>query len=99
MTPQVPELLQATFGGHLGRTKATAINGRDLIGWTATALKASAACEALLPYLRIKRAQAGVLIELQDRKKFGGRARVTDAELAERDRLALLVQSMNKVGV
>ena len=43
--------------------------------------------------------QARVLIELQARKTLGGRARVPDAELTERDRLAELVQSMNKRGI
>ena len=43
--------------------------------------------------------QARVLIELQARKTLGGRGRVPDIELAERDRLAVLVQTMNKRGV
>ena len=38
-------------------------------------------------------------IELQARKTLGGRGRVPDIELAERDRLAVLVQTMNKRGV
>jgi hypothetical protein len=99
VTPQVPRLLHATFGGHLGVTKSTATNGRDLIGWTVTAKKAMAVCEAVGPHLRIKATQARVLIELQERKTFGGRARIQESELTERDRLALLVQSLNKVGI
>ena len=99
VTPQVPHLLCELFSGHLGITKPTAERGRDMIGWHVTARQAAVVCEAVLPFLRIKPDQARVLIELQARKTPGGRGRVPDIELAERDRLAVLVQTMNKRGV
>lgn len=99
VTPQVPSLLQQTFGGHISITRSTASNGRDLIGWVVTARAAMTVCELLLPHLRIKPRQAQILIDLQGRKTLGGRGRVPDTELLERDRLAELVQSLNKVGV
>lgn len=105
VTPQVPNLLHQTFGGSLTHTRATAQNGRPLIGWVASATKAANACHALLPYLMIKPEQARLLIALQDRKGakrspgMVGVLRVTDEELAARDAIALEVQRLNRCGV
>ena len=105
VTPQVPHLLHETFGGSLTTTRSTAANGRPLIGWVASARKASVVCHALLPYLRIKPEQAKLLIALQDRKgaKWAkgnvGTLRVTDSELEARDAIALEVQRLNRCGV
>ena len=105
VTPQVPHLLHERFGGSLTTTKSTALNGRPLIGWVASARKASKVCQALLPYLQIKPEQARLLIALQDRKGAkwapgnAGTLRVTEAELAARDAIALEVQRLNKCGV
>lgn len=103
--PTVPHLLQATFGGHLHIAKSSAANGRPLHSWVATATKASAACVCLMPYLRIKPAQAQVLIDLQARKGairlpgIAGVQRVTANELAIRDDHWQRVKTLNRVGV
>jgi hypothetical protein len=101
VTPEVPNLLHETFGGHLGITKPTAANGRPLWSWHATAVQAARVCAHPMPYLRIKPAQAQVLIDLQARKSgawIGASRRVPDSEIAARDELTLLVQSLNKTG-
>ena len=71
VTPDIPRLLQATFGGGLARNKPGSSNGKPLWAWHATDKIAAAACEALLPYLRVKRAQAEVVLELRKSKGKG----------------------------
>lgn len=99
VTPQVPELLHETFGGHLGITRPTAMNGRVLIGWHTTATKAAVACHLLLPYLRIKASQAELLIALQERKGcLGFGVRTPPDELAARDEIYDQVRALNRTG-
>ena len=68
VTPHVPELLKETFGGTLGRQKASTANGKPLISWEGTNKIAATCTRALLPYLRIKRRQAELLLELRATK-------------------------------
>lgn len=64
VTPQAVELLHEMFGGHMTAGKPTAAKGRPLMVWHVHSAMAAAVCESLLPYLRIKRAQAENAIEL-----------------------------------
>jgi hypothetical protein len=73
VTPQVPEMLKSFFGGSLGFAKGQTENSRPMYRWMATNLKASKACRDLLPYLRIKQAQALKLIELSSTRQTGNR--------------------------
>ena len=68
VTPDIPELLKATFSGSLMRQKPNAARGRPLYYWEATNVVASDALLALLPYLRIKRAQAENCLALRASK-------------------------------
>ena len=52
------DLLDATFGGHVWTQKPNAARGRQLHVWDISDAKAQHALELLLPYLRVKRAQA-----------------------------------------
>lgn len=52
------DLFAATFGGNIGREDPNAKRGKPLYRWGLTDRKAAVVLEALLPYLRIKRAQA-----------------------------------------
>ena len=63
VTPEAIDLLHEMFGGYRGAGKATATKGRPLHTWEVHSANALRACEALLPYLRIKRAQAENAIE------------------------------------
>lgn len=64
VTPQAVDLLYGMFGGHRYAGKPTATRGRPLIAWNAHSAIAARACEAMLPFLRIKREQALNAIEL-----------------------------------
>lgn len=68
VTPDIPNLLRDTFEGHLYQHKAQRENGKPLWVWIATDLRASNVAKALLPYLRVKRRQAELLLELRESK-------------------------------
>ena len=68
VTPEIPELLKATFGGSLMMQKPSAAKGRPLYYWEATNQVAADALVALLPYLRIKRRQAENVLALRASK-------------------------------
>lgn len=61
--PHAVELLHGMFGGYLGTGQPSAAKGRPLHTWEVHSASAARACEALLPFLRIKRAQAENAIE------------------------------------
>lgn len=68
ITTHITELLHETFGGHMYLGKPQTENSKPMYRWTATDLNAANACRLLLPYLRVKREQAEVLIELRESK-------------------------------
>lgn len=68
VTPQIPELLKQTFGGSLMMQRPSTTNGRPLYYWEATNVVASDALQAMLPFLRIKRAQAENCLALRASK-------------------------------
>lgn len=68
VTPQIPELLKTTFGGTICHCASAGPNRKPLIRWGCTEIKAAAARQALLPYLRIKKRQAKLLLELRETK-------------------------------
>jgi hypothetical protein len=70
VTPQIPELLKETFGGSLMMQKPSAAKGRPLYYWEATNAVAAKAIVLMLPYLRIKRAQAENCLALRASKSL-----------------------------
>lgn len=64
VTPQAVDLLHELFGGYRFTGKAYAEKGRPLLGWDIHSAGAVAALERLVPYLRIKKAQALNAIEV-----------------------------------
>lgn len=60
VTPEIPTMLHAHFGGALYMTKGYPLagKGRALYSWAVTDLRATACLKAILPFLRVKRAQA-----------------------------------------
>jgi hypothetical protein len=59
------DLLRETFGGpELKIVPPSCSGGKPLYYWTIMASKAADACIAMIPYLRIKRRQAELLVEL-----------------------------------
>lgn len=63
--PQAVELLHRLFGGHRGMTDPSAKRGRPLHTWHIHSAIAGKALVALLPFLRIKKAQAENAIRLR----------------------------------
>jgi hypothetical protein len=76
VTPDVPELLREAFGGSLRVDKPSVKSGRPLYSWQATDLRAANCLRALLPFLRVKRAQALNCLALRDLKEKSKKARV-----------------------
>lgn len=74
--PEIPTFLRDTFGGSLYITKPSAKNGRPLYSWAVTDMRAAACLKALLPFLRVKRAQAENCLALRAVKNRSKRARV-----------------------
>jgi hypothetical protein len=68
VTPEVPQLLKETFGGGVGVSKPGTKNSRPLWHWGATDRIAADAAKALLPFLRIKKRQVELLLELRSTK-------------------------------
>jgi hypothetical protein len=63
ITDEAVTLLADTFGGRINKRPSGTPGGRDLYHWELDRIKAVAAAKKLLPYLRIKRRQAQILIE------------------------------------
>jgi hypothetical protein len=69
------ELLAATFGGKIGREKRQDASRRPLFVWHVSDKKAGEICRILLPYLRVKRAQADLLIRHRELQAEGAKHR------------------------
>jgi hypothetical protein len=70
VTEDVPRLLCDSFGGYLRMEKPSAKNGKPLWAWSVSDRKAIGCVNALLPYLRVKRQQAEVLLALRGLKEL-----------------------------
>lgn len=76
VTPQAIDLLADMFGGHRYDGKPTTGKGRPLLVWSVHSRMAGDVCRTLLPYLRIKRAQAENAVRVceinasPDRRRF-----------------------------
>lgn len=71
--PQAVDLLKATFGGHRGT--ASNRHGQPLHHWQVVDRVAAAFLVDVLPYLRIKRRQADLCLELRRLKEESRQAR------------------------
>jgi excisionase family DNA binding protein len=69
------DLLQELFGGAITVSRASAARGRPLHAWEVHSAAAGVACRALLPYLRIKSAQAQNAVEVAEINREGRRRR------------------------
>lgn len=112
VVPAAIELLHEMFNGYVSKAPPTAELGRFLFTWEVHSAKAGSACEALLPYLRIKRAQAENALEVAringaSRPRFDlpdvidGEPMVTMAEAARRlgKSYEVVIQSIRKGNV
>ena len=68
-------LFHQYFGGHIYRREPKKVTHRVIWRWQATSYAARRAMEVLLPYLRIKRARAEIMIEYaKTARGWGGKA-------------------------
>lgn len=70
-SPIVVDILHKKFNGARFISKPSAKNGKPLHCWEVSGRSAEKAIKALLPYLKIKRKQAEILIQLRNLKKKG----------------------------
>lgn len=68
VTPEIPHLLKEQFGGYLRLEKPSTTDGKPLWSWQVTDKQAAYAATALLPFLRVKRRQAELILELRESK-------------------------------
>jgi hypothetical protein len=69
VTEAIPRLLHETFGGVFTITKGHTPLSKPLWLWQVTDCKAATCAEQLLPFLRVKSAQAKCLLELRATKQ------------------------------
>ena len=63
--PEVVDLFYKCFGGYRNIQKPSAKRGKPLHSWEARNLQANLCIKLLLPYLRVKRQQAEICMELR----------------------------------
>jgi hypothetical protein len=69
VVPIAVDLLHEHFGGYRRIEKSSAKNGKPLHAWSVTDKKACHLVRTILPYMRIKRKQAELLLELRKSKE------------------------------
>ena len=76
VTSEITSALREAFGGSVYMTAPSAPRGRPLFSWAVTDLKACACLNTLLPFLRVKHAQALNALALRPLKIASLRARL-----------------------
>jgi hypothetical protein len=74
VSPIVPDMLYDEFGGYRGIGKSYSKGAQVQHIWQVTCAKAEYCAKILLPYLRIKRRQAEILLKLRETKQLAYRA-------------------------
>lgn len=92
------KLLKQTFGGCTYPEKPSMAGGKPLFCWRANDRTGAKACERLIPFLRIKKRQARLLLLLSVRKAANGNKRLSVREVAARQRLRNQVRKLNSTG-
>ena len=92
------ELFQATFGGHRHRQPPSATRGRPLDQWTVHSAACRPVLEALLPYLRIKKAQAENALEVCHINSSHQRRRYVVPAVVEGEPLVTLADAARRLG-
>ena len=81
VVPIAVDMLHEYFGGYKRIEKSSAKNGQPLHAWSVTDKKACHLVRTLLPYLKIKRKQAELLLELRETKDNVWRVKVGTFEM------------------
>jgi hypothetical protein len=80
-------LLGKQFGGCIHNYKVQKSYYKPILYWTLTAKAAAKFLNKVLPYLRVKKRQALLLIALHKRKKYTGKKPLSRKEVSIRKRL------------
>ena len=67
-TPHVPDLLKDVFGGAIRTESPRTPNSKPMMCWECSDKQAATATQLLLPFLRIKKPQALLILELRETK-------------------------------
>lgn len=92
------DLFHATFGGHRHMQPPTATRGRPLDQWTVHSAACRPVLEALLPYLRIKKAQAENALEVCHINSSAERRRYVVPAVVEGEPLVTLADAARRLG-
>jgi hypothetical protein len=100
--PEIVDMLYNTFGGYRSIQKPTAKNGKPLYSWDCRNLQANLCIRTIMPYLRIKKEQAELCMELRKSLEKTKRIRnphtnIPASELELRERLFNKIKSLNDV--
>ncbi len=69
VTPDIPMLLKETFGGMCRFEEGGSKNSKPLYSYEAKDRLAANACQLMLPFLRVKRKQAELVLQLRESKR------------------------------
>ncbi len=97
VTPEAIDLLHDLFGGHRYEAKPTAERGRPLLVWQVHSAACVPVLTALLPHLRIKRAQAENALELAALCGKGGR-RFVVPQVVEGEPMVTMAEAARELG-
>jgi excisionase family DNA binding protein len=98
VTPQAIELLHELFGGWRSAMAPSAKRGRPLFTWEVHSAAAGRACEALMPYLRIKRPQAENAIQACRINAEPKRRRFVLPEIIEGEPMVTMAEAARRLG-
>ena len=96
--PQAVDLLYDLFGGWRSTMPPSAERGRHLLTWEVHSAAAGRVCVALLPYLRIKRAQAENAIEVCRINAEPKRHRWDVPEVIEDEPMVTMAEASRRLG-
>lgn len=99
VTDEAVVLLQSLFGGRISKSPPSIKGGRDLFHWEANRKRAELVVLAILPYLRIKRRQAELLIDFQKfLRDHKGRSRASYFQWSEDEPCYTIAEACEKKG-
>lgn len=98
VTLEAVDLLHSLFGGHRYDGKPTAKRGKPLLVWAVHSRMAGVVCEALLPYLRIKRRQAENAIEVCRINSEGRRRRWEFPAVVDGEPMVTMAEASRRLG-
>lgn len=96
--PAVPLWMAQTFPGTVHAYAGRQPGHKGTFGWRLANRRAAEFCGLLVPYLKVKRAQAELLVHFYDEFVFRRRRGLPDGEVERRRRFVVQVRALNKRG-